>query len=64
MSRISLHDVKLPPNLLKDIGLDEMVKLSGDDGAFLEFFDGLDLEDVRWRVLYRGREEGGKQYIC
>lgn len=55
MSRISLHDVRLPPNLLKDIGTDEMVKLNGDDGAFLEFFDGLDLDDVRWGIQGAGR---------
>ena len=59
MCRISLQDVKLPPNLFKDIGTDEMGKLNGDDGAFLEFFDGLDLDDVRWGD--RGWEGSGEQ---
>ena len=46
--RISLHDVRLPPNLLKDIDTELMVKLSEDDGsAFAEFLDSVDLEDVR-----------------
>ena len=56
MSRISLHDVKLPPNLLKDIGIDEMVKLNRDDDALLEFFNGLDLEDVSVGSIERGNE--------
>lgn len=56
--RLSLHDVKLPPNLLKDVGIDRMVKLNGDDDAFLEYFDGLDLEDVRQGVILIGSGGG------
>ena len=47
--RISLHNVRLPGNLLKDIDIERMGKLSEDEGSFMEFLDGLDLEDVRRR---------------
>lgn len=45
--RLSLQNVKLPPDLLKEIATERMGKLDEDEGAFLEFLDGLDLEDVR-----------------
>ena len=58
--RISLHDVRLPPNLLKNTSAERMGKLTEDEGAFLEFLDGLDLEDVRdWREEGKGEGEGG-----
>ena len=47
--RISLQNVRLPGNLLKDIDIERMGKLSEDEGSFMEFLDGLDLEDVRRR---------------
>ena len=58
--RVSLHDVNLPPNLLKNTSAERMGKLTEDEGAFLEFLDGLDLEDVRdWRE--EGRREEGRR---
>ena len=55
--RISIQNVRLPPDLLKDIDMEQMGKLSEDEGAFMEFLDGLDLEDVRERREYY-REPG------
>ena len=58
--RMSLHDVRLPPNLLKNTSAERMGKLTEDEGAFLEFLDGLDLEDVRdWREEGKGEGGGG-----
>lgn len=44
--RLSLQNVRLPPNLLKGIEVDRMRKLNEDEVAFTEFLDGLDLQDV------------------
>ena len=52
--RLSLHNVRLPPDLLKGVDIDRMRKLSEDEGAFMEFLDGLDLEDVS--EVFTGRE--------
>ena len=48
--RVSLHNVKLPSNLLKEVDTERMGKLNEDEGEFLEFLDSLDLEDVSIRV--------------
>lgn len=45
--RMSLQNVRLPSNLLKEIDIERMGKLTEDEGEFTEFLDGLDLEDVR-----------------
>ena len=55
--RVSLQNVRLPSNLLKDVDVDRMGKLSEDEGAFMEFLDSLDLEDVR-RERRAERREG------
>ena len=52
--RFSMQDVRLPPNLLKDIDIERMGSLSEDEGAFMEFLDSLDLEGVR-RTALRGK---------
>ena len=49
--RFSMQDVRLPPNLLKEIDIERMGSLSEDEGAFMEFLDSLDLEDVRRATL-------------
>ena len=46
-----MQDVRLPPNLLKEIDIERMGSLSEDEGAFMEFLDSLDLEDVRRATL-------------
>ncbi|CAI8027198.1 Vacuolar protein sorting-associated protein 37A [Geodia barretti] len=45
--RFSMQDVRLPPNLLKEIDIERMGSLSEDEGAFMEFLDSLDLEDLK-----------------
>jgi hypothetical protein len=45
--RVSLHNVKLPSNLLKEVDTERMGKLNEDEGEFLEFLDSLDLEDLK-----------------
>ena len=49
--RYSIQNVRLPPNLLKEVDIERMGSLSEDEGAFMEFLDGLDLEDVRRTAL-------------
>ena len=62
--RVSLHDVRLPPNLLKDIDVEQMGKLSEDEGAFMEFLDSLDLEDVRHASLDWDYTGLSAWYLC
>ena len=43
---MSLQNIRLPPDLLKEVDTERMRKLNEDEGEFLEFLNGLDLEDV------------------
>lgn len=45
---ISINDVKLPPNLVKDHSVQVLKELiKQDEATFFEYFEGLNLEDVR-----------------
>ena len=45
--RLSINDVRLPPDLIKGYTPEALKELNNqDDGSFFEFFQGLDLEDV------------------
>lgn len=45
--RLSINDIRLPPDLIKDYTVDALKELNNqDEGIFFEFFQGLDLEDV------------------
>jgi len=48
MSKVRLGDVRLPPRFMKDLDLETLRSInSQDDATFFEFFQGLDLPDVR-----------------
>ena len=47
MSNVKLGDIRLPPRLIKDLDLETLRSINGQDEAtFFEFFQGLDLPDV------------------
>ena len=48
----SLNDIKVPSSILKDLPLSKLETLGDEEGSsFYEFFESLDLEDVRTKHL-------------
>ena len=47
VEHVSINDVRLPPDMVKDYTVEALKELSNqDEGSFYEFFQGLNLEDV------------------
>lgn len=52
----SINEVRIPPNLIKDMSVEMLRALDGqNEGTFFEFFQELQLDDVReharWLLL-------------
>ncbi len=45
--RASLNDVKVPSSAVKDLSVDKLKTIQDEEGSFYEYFESLDLEDVR-----------------
>jgi len=47
-NRMSINDVQLPPDLMKDMSIQTLKELGKlNEATFFEYFEGLNLDEVR-----------------